>query len=116
MAKLKAEQVEKVRKLSNDPVYAADLAVSNRLLGTFPYGRAENGTVESLSKVDFADILFAKERFFTADNATVAISGNFDQALAFRALRRFFGNWLKADKKVPTAFRQPAGRGCGEFE
>ena len=107
VARFKAEQVQQVQKLAKDPVYAADLAASTRLLGTFPYGRAQNGTIESLGRVDFADVLFAKERFFTADNATVAISGSFDQALAYRALRRFFGNWLKADKKVPTAFRQP---------
>ena len=43
----------------------------------------------------------------TADNATIAISGNFDKALGFRAVRRYFGGWLKADKRVPPTFRQP---------
>src|SRR5207248_1666700 len=53
------------------------------------------------------------ERFMTADNATVTVSGNFDRALAFRAIRRYFGSWLKADKRVPVTFRNaddpPAG-------
>jgi predicted Zn-dependent peptidase len=106
-AKLRAEQVEKVKKLTTNPAYVADRAVAARLLGTFPYGRPEEGTTDSLARIDFADILFAKERFLTADNATVAISGNFDRALAFRALRRYFGTWLKADRKVPATFKQP---------
>jgi hypothetical protein len=60
-----------------------------------------------LKKIDFADLIDAKQRFLTADNATIAISGNFDKALGFRATRRYFGGWLKADKKVPSTFRQP---------
>jgi predicted Zn-dependent peptidase len=107
VAKLRSEQIERVKQLEADPAYVADRAAAARLLGTFPYGRPENGTLESLAKIDFADVLFAKQRFFTADNATVAIYGNFDPSLAFRALRRYFGNWLKADKKIPTAFTQP---------
>jgi predicted Zn-dependent peptidase len=43
----------------------------------------------------------------TADNAIVALSGNFDPDLAYRAVRRTFGSWLKADKKVPSTVRQP---------
>jgi predicted Zn-dependent peptidase len=76
-------------------------------LGTFPYGRPENGTDASIQKIDFADLLEAKQRFFTADNATVVLSGKFDQNLAFRAVRRYLGAWLKADKLVPSTFRRP---------
>lgn len=96
----------KVNDLQADPAYVADRAVSKRLLGTFPYGRPQLGTPESLQKIDFADLLEAKQRLLTADNATVAISGNFDRPLTFRAVRRYFGAWLKADKKVPSTFRQ----------
>ncbi len=88
-------------------MYAADRAVARRLFGDFPYGRAQTGTVESLAKIDFADLLFAKQRFLTSDNATVAISGNVKPELALRAMRRYFGSWIKADKKVPATFRQP---------
>ena len=65
------------------------------------------GSSASVQKIDFADLIDAKQRFLTADNATIAITGNFDKDLAFRALRRYFGSWLKADKKVPSTFRQP---------
>jgi predicted Zn-dependent peptidase len=105
--KLKDAQLKLIAEVSADPSYVADQAAAARLLGTFPYGRPVDGTAATVSKIDFADMLNAKQRFFTADNATVAISGNFDRTLVFRAVRRFFGAWLKADKLIPSTFRQP---------
>jgi len=106
-AKLRAALLAKMVDVESDPVYVADRAASARLFGTFPYGRSILGTMGSLQKIEFADLLDARQRFLTADNATVAISGNFDRALAMKALRRYFGGWLKSDKRVPSTFRQP---------
>jgi zinc protease len=106
-AKLRTALLARVTALEADPAYVADQAVAKRLFGTFPYGRPQLGTTASVQRIDFADLLDAKQRFLTADNATVAISGNFDRALAFRGVRRFFGSWLKADKTIPSTFRQP---------
>ncbi|MBK9767039.1 MAG: insulinase family protein [Chloracidobacterium sp.] len=77
------------------------------MFGTFPYGRPQYGSSTSVAKIDFADLLDAKQRFLTADNATVTVVGNFDRPLGFRAMRRYFGAWLKSDKRVPSTFRQP---------
>lgn len=90
-----------------DAAFLADRAVAERLFGTFPYGRYESGTPGSLSNIDFADIKLAYDRFFGADNATLAMRGNFDQTTAVRAMRRYFGVWNKLDRKVPATFRQP---------
>lgn len=106
-AKLRTALLEKAKAAESDPIYVADQAVARRLFGTYPYGRPENGSSASLPKIDFADLIDAKQRFLTADNATVAISGKFDRELAFRAVRRYFGGWLKSDKKIPSTFREP---------
>lgn len=105
--KLVAKRLEKLKELERDPSYVANLAASKQLFGTFPYGRPELGSLESVSKINFADLLDARQRFLGADNATVAISGNVDPAVAFRAARRYFGAWLKSDKLVPPTFKQP---------
>lgn len=97
----------KVQELEKNPSYIADRAVAKRLLGNFPYGRPQFGSSESLAKIDFADLMFARERFFTADNATIAVSGNVTPEFALRAAKRLFGGWLKSDKKVPSTFAQP---------
>lgn len=105
---VRAPLLLKVLELEKNPAYVADRAVARRLFGNFPYGRPQLGSSESLVKIDFADLLSARDRFFTADNATITISGNVNADFAFRASRRLFGGWLKSDKKVPPTFAQPA--------
>ena len=106
-ARLRNVLLAKVKEWESEPNYIADQAVAKRLFGNFPYGRPEDGSTGSVPKIDFADLIEAKQRFLTADNATIAISGNFDRNLGFRAVRRYFGSWLKSDKKTPSTFRQP---------
>lgn len=86
----------------------ADGAARRRLFGEFfPYGKAVSGTPETLAKIDYADLLQARDRLMTSDNATIAIIGNVDAKYALRAVKQFFGSWRKADKSVPSTFRQP---------
>lgn len=105
--KLVERRLAKLKELEADPLYIADRAASQRLFGTFPYGRPELGTSETVAKLTFADVLEAKQRFLGSDNATVAISGKFDPNLAYRAARRYLGAWVKSDRLVPSTFRQP---------
>lgn len=101
-------QKKKLQNLKNDAKYLADRAVAERIYENFPYGRAQIGTEESLNKIDFADLIFAKQRFLTSDNATLAIVGNVKPDFAYRATRRYFGGWVKADEKIPASFRRPS--------
>lgn len=102
--KVKTARLAKIREWETDPSYVANLAVRKQLLGTFPYGRAQSGTADSIAKVDFADLLLAKDRFLLADNATLTVSGDFKQDLVYRAARRYFGNWRKSEKIAPSTF------------
>ncbi len=106
-AKIKAAHLEKLKQLEQNPKYIADLAIAERLLGDFPYGRPIQGTTESVGKIDFADLIFAEQRFFNADNATLAIIGDVNSDFAYKAARRLFGAWKKGDKKVPATFTLP---------
>lgn len=90
-----------------DAAYFADQTASEKLFGTFPYGRSKFGTADSHAKIDFADLRFAYDRFFGADNATITLSGNVDPNTAYRAVRRVLGAWLKSDRRVPSTFKQP---------
>jgi predicted Zn-dependent peptidase len=112
-AKLRTTLAEKLKVRESDTAYVADRAVAARLLGTYPYGRAQMGSTASVQNVSFADLIDAKQRFLTADNASIAISGNFDRALAQKAVRRYFGSWIKSDKRTPTSFRQPDDTATG---
>ncbi|MCA1608580.1 MAG: insulinase family protein [Acidobacteria bacterium] len=105
--KLKKPLLAKIAEMEKDAAYVADRAAARRLYGTFPYGRPQFGSSESVKKIDFADIRFAKDRLLGADNVTVVIGGKFNENLAFRAARRYLGAWLKSDVSVPATFRHP---------
>lgn len=105
--RVKAPASQLAMSLESDRGYAATLAASHNLVGNFPYGRPTIGSSASLAKVDFADLMQADERFLTSDNATLVISGNVDSAYALKVVKRLFGGWTKADKKVPATFAQP---------
>ncbi|MGC2235183.1 MAG: pitrilysin family protein [Pyrinomonadaceae bacterium] len=106
-AKVKAANIEKIKEFEKNPAYLADVAVAKRLFGDYPYGRPQLGTTETVSKIDFADLMLAKQKFLNADNATLAVSGNVKFDFVYRAARRLFGGWEKADKKIPATFTQP---------
>jgi len=105
--RVRAARLERIKELEKNPAYVADRAVAKRLFGNYPYGRSADGTAESLAKTDFADLLLAKQRFLTADNATLAVSGSVKPDYVFKAVRQLFGGWEKADKRVPATFAQP---------
>lgn len=114
-AKVVAARLETVKTLEKNTAYVADLTVAKRLFGDFPYGRARAGTSQSLAKIDFADLLLARQKFLTADNATLAVAGSVKPELAIRAARRFFGAWTQSDKRIPATFRQPDAPDAKEF-
>ena len=106
-AKLRDALAAELTPLEGSTTYVADQAAISRMFGSFPYGRPVYGTTGSVKKIDFADLIDARARFLTADNATLIIVGNFKGQNAWQAIRRFFGGWLKSDRRVPSTFRQP---------
>lgn len=106
-ASVRKARAEKVSVLEKNAVYVADRAAAQRLFGEFPYGRSSEGTAVSLTKIDKVDLMRAHDRFFTADNATLAIGGNINPDFAYRAARRLFGAWKKSETKTPATFRLP---------
>jgi zinc protease len=101
----------RIKLLSEKPSTAADVAdaaIAVRLFGTFPYARPPAGTVASVTKLERADLMFARERFLSADNASLAVIGGVQKPRLLRALRQLLGPWAKAERTVPSTFRQPA--------
>jgi predicted Zn-dependent peptidase len=107
-AAVRNARLEKIKELEKNPAYVADRAIAKRLFGDFPYGRSAEGTLESLAKIDKTDLMLAGDRFFTADNATLAVIGNVKPDFVYRATRQLFGAWKKSESKIPATFRQPA--------
>src|SRR5258708_16873236 len=107
VANIRAARVDKLREQPASAAQIADQAIAARMFGNFPYGHPATGTIESLSKVERADLLFARERFLIASNATLVVAGPIEKARAMRAIRQLLGPWSKGDRIVPATFRQP---------
>jgi len=108
VAKAREGRIKVIRETSISPGLVADRAIATRLFGDFPYGRPYTGTVESLERVERSDLLFARERFLNANNATVVVIGGVQSNRAMRALRQLLGVWHKSEQLIPATFRQPS--------
>jgi len=107
VAKLRAARIQMLHDTNATPSSIADRAIAKRLFGEFPYGRPASGAAETVTRVDRADLMQARERFLNADNATLVIAGGLEERRVMRTLRQLLGNWRKSDRLVPATFRQP---------
>ncbi|MEJ7615658.1 MAG: insulinase family protein [Pyrinomonadaceae bacterium] len=86
----------------------ADRAIAARLCGAHPYGRPAVGTVESLARVNRADLIFARERFLHPNNATLVVIGEIDENRVMTTLRQLLGFWRRSESVAPATFKQPS--------
>lgn len=108
VAKVRDGRIKIVKETSISPAILADRAIATRLFGDFPYGRPYGGSVESLARVERADLMLARERFLNPNNSTLVIIGGIQPNRALRGLRQLLGIWRKSEQTVPATFRQPA--------
>ncbi len=108
IAKAREGRTKIIKETSVLAAAVADRAIAARLFGDFPYGRPYSGTVESLERVQRADVLLARERFLNPNNSTLVIIGAVQPSRARRALRQLLGSWRKSESIVPATFKQPA--------
>lgn len=107
VVKVRAGRSKIVKETSISPAILADRAIASRLFGDFPYGRPYGGSVESLERVERADLMLARDRFLSPNNSTLTIIGGVQPNRAMRAVRQLLGVWRKNEQVVPATFRQP---------
>jgi len=107
LTKVRDARVKEIKNAVPTPGDLADEAIRKRLLGSFPYSRPVDGTLESLGRIERGDLMLARERFLNANNATLTIIGGVDHGRAMRALQQLLGAWNKSTQLVPASFRQP---------
>ena len=107
VARVRDARLKQLSDKSTSAAEIADQTIAARFFGNFPYGRPAMGTVETVAKIDRADLMYARERFLNADNATIVVLGGVEQVRLRRTLRQLLGPWQKGDRLVPATFRQP---------
>jgi zinc protease len=107
LLKLRQARLKKLSETKASASEIANQAIADRVLGNFPYAHPIGGTAESLAKIERADLMLARDRFLTPNNATLTIVGGVDSRRAMRALRQLLGGWRKSEQIIPATFRQP---------
>jgi zinc protease len=106
--KVREARVKLLKETGISPTMLADRAIAARLFGEFPYGRPISGTVESLERIQRADLMLARDKFLTPNDATLTVIGGVQNNRAMRALRQLLGVWRKSEEIVPATFKQPS--------
>jgi predicted Zn-dependent peptidase len=105
--KIRETRLKQLSELANSASENADREIAARLFGNYPYGHSPRGTVESVSRIERPDLMFARERFLNANDATIVVIGGVDKGRVMRALRQLLGPWQQGNRTVPATFRQP---------
>src|SRR5258708_2624540 len=107
VTKIRETRIRQLSERANSASENADREIAVRLFGKYPYGHSPQGSVESVSKIDRPDLMFARERFLNANDATIVVIGGVDKLRVMRALHQLLGPWQQGNHTVPATFRQP---------
>jgi len=83
-----------------DPEYVANSVFDRLVYGFHPYGLPDIGTAETLGSITRNDIVAFHQRYFTPNNAILAVVGDVGSEEAFSMARKVFGDWERRD--VPS--------------
>jgi zinc protease len=104
--KIRETRLKQLSELANSASEKADREIAARLFGNYPYGHSPQGTVESVARIDRADLMFARERFLNANDATIVVIGGVEKLRVMRALHQLLGPWQQGNRTVPATFRE----------
>ncbi|SMQ70075.1 zinc protease [Devosia lucknowensis] len=90
--RMRAQLVSRLVARSQDPNYAASRMWNEALFGDHPYGRATEGTEETLTAITADDLRALHDAIFARDNLTVGIVGALDEETAAALIDQVFGD------------------------
>jgi zinc protease len=91
-----------------DPEYVANSVFDRLVYGFHPYGLPDTGTPETIRSITRADLMAFHQRYFTPNNAILAIVGDVTAEEAFTMARKVFGDWERRDVTTEKFVEPPA--------
>lgn len=89
--RIRAQILSGLRRETSNPSALASRKFLEVAFGDHPYGRAANGTLESVPKIDVADLKDYVRRVLAKDTLRVAVVGDVDPATLGKLLDKTFG-------------------------
>jgi len=112
LASEKRVVISELQGYENSPTYRLDRAVRRAAFPNSPYGLPVGGTKADVEKFTAEKVRDYYNRFYSPDNATLIIVGDFDTAPTLKAVKEIFGKVPDRVKETGDR-RQETGRGQG---
>jgi zinc protease len=95
----------------SDPSYLASMVFNRVVYGTSPYGWPEEGTPETVKKLQRGELAKFHDANYAPNQALLAFAGDVTAEEAFAAAEKYFGTWAKLDvaADVPPVSAPAAG-------
>lgn len=105
--RIRVEIMSSLRRQTTSPNDLATRRWWEAAFGDHPYGRAVDGTLESVPKIDAGDLRAAAKRILARDGLKIAVVGDIDAATLGPLLDRVFGALPAKADRVPVLRVQP---------
>jgi len=89
--RIRAQVISGLRRETTNPTALAGRKFLEVAFGDHPYGRQANGTLESVAKIDVADLKDYVRRVLARDTLKIAVVGDVDPATLGQLLDKTFG-------------------------
>ena len=90
-----------------DPEYVANAVFDRLVYGFHPYGLPDRGTPQTLAAISRDDLIAFHSKYFTPNNAILAIVGDVSAEEAFTTARKVFDAWEKRTLPVDKYIDPP---------
>ncbi len=106
--RIRAQVISGLRRDTSNPTALAGRKFLEVAFGDHPYGRQANGTLESVAKIDVADLKDYVRRVLARDTLKIAVVGDVDPATLGQLLDKTFGGLPAKASLVPVPDIAPA--------
>ncbi len=101
--RIRAQVISGLRRDTSNPTSLAGRKFLEVAFGDHPYGRQSNGTLESVPKIDVADMKDYARRVLARDTLKIAVVGDVDPTTLGKLLDSTFGGLPAKSSLVPVA-------------
>ena len=108
LASEKRVVISELQGYENSPTYRLDRAVRRAAFPNSPYGLPVGGTKADVEKFTAEKVRDYYNRFYSPDNATLIVVGDFDTAPTLKAVKEIFGKVPDRVKGAGVGSRQSA--------
>ena len=101
--RIRAQVISGLRRDTSNPTSLAGRKFLELAFGDHPYGRPSNGTLESVPKIDVADLKDYARRVLARDTLKIAVVGDVDPTTLGKLLDTTFGGLPAKSSLAPVA-------------